>query len=104
MYLFTATPQVPPSQGLLFWRLLNAHGGSCEYRFLHTASASFGARVSVSIPPADASSVAAGKENKLLWYPEDNHSLDGPVTDADYWANTGVWFLQHLQRFELPPL
>ncbi|CDI81805.1 acylamino-acid-releasing enzyme, putative [Eimeria acervulina] len=62
--------RVPPSQGLLFWRLLNAHG----------------------------------KENKLLWYPEDNHSLDGPVTDADYWANTGVWFLQHLQRFELPPL
>ncbi|CDJ60557.1 acylamino-acid-releasing enzyme, putative [Eimeria maxima] len=62
--------RVPPSQGLLFWRLLNAQG----------------------------------KKNKLLWYPEDNHSLDGPAADADFWANTGVWFLKHLQQVLLPPL
>lgn len=47
---------------------------------------------------------AAGKKNKLLWYPEDNHSLDGPAADADFWANTGVWFLKHLQQVLLPPL
>ncbi|CDJ66733.1 acylamino-acid-releasing enzyme, putative [Eimeria necatrix] len=62
--------EVPPSQGLLFWRLLSAHG----------------------------------KKNKLLWYPEDNHSLDLPVTDADYWANTGAWFLEHVPQPVLPPV
>lgn len=45
-----------------------------------------------------------GKKNKLLWYPEDNHSLDLPVTDADYWANTGAWFLEHVPQPVLPPV
>lgn len=62
--------RVPPSQGLLFWKLLNA----------------------------------SGKKNRLLWYPEDNHSLDKPATDADYWANTGAWFLSYVSQDLLPPL
>ncbi|KAL8429111.1 hypothetical protein Efla_003164 [Eimeria flavescens] len=62
--------RVPPSQGLLYWKLLNAHG----------------------------------KKNRLLWYPNDNHSLDRPATDADYWANTGAWFLAHVPEDSLPPI
>ncbi|XP_026190976.1 uncharacterized protein LOC34623061 [Cyclospora cayetanensis] len=62
--------RVPPSQGLLFWKLLNGNG----------------------------------KKSKLLWYPEDNHSLDTPVTDADYWTNTASWFLEHVSQEVLPPL
>ncbi|KAL8272873.1 hypothetical protein Esti_003182 [Eimeria stiedai] len=62
--------RVPPSQGLLFWKLLNAHGKKC----------------------------------RLLWYPNDNHSIDRPAGDADYWVNTGAWFLDHVPGDVLPPL
>lgn len=47
---------------------------------------------------------AAGKKSRLLWYPEDNHSLDNPASDADYWANTAAWFLEHVPQDDMPPL
>jgi len=33
---------------------------------------------------------------RLLWYPEDGHPLDKPVTEGDCWVNMVAWFTAYL--------
>ena len=37
-----------------------------------------------------------GVPTELLIYPDDNHSLSGPATEADHWIRIMEWFDQHL--------
>ena len=37
-----------------------------------------------------------GVPAKLLVYPEDDHSIDRPASDADHWVNVALWLREHL--------
>jgi hypothetical protein len=37
-----------------------------------------------------------GVETELLMYPEDDHALDRPATEADQFINMKLWFDTHL--------
>jgi acylaminoacyl-peptidase len=41
-----------------------------------------------------------GVESKLLVFPEDNHALDRPLTEAEQWIAVMDWFLKHDENNE----
>ncbi len=38
---------------------------------------------------------ARGVESRLLWFPDDNHSIDKPISEFEQWMVTTDWISSH---------